>query len=668
MKKFLSVLLLIALLISCCACGNEQSDPSDTTEGTVSEFADINELEPDEDGVYQIHSIEGLKNIANHLDAEFEVLCNIDLNGAEWTPIGTEAAPFTGEINGNDFTISNFTISTPTADGDMGVFGVCDGQVKDLYASNVTVTTNASTKRAGLWAGYCAEDGQFLRCGVTTSSLTAAELADGAAVGSIVGVNEGEFRNGTMKVDLTVTASAKADIGGIAGIAADGKIQFVKNEGFIEVTGGSNKNVGMFVGTLEDAAEVKGTVYLGSSNNIDGVLFADFAGVGDDADITDASYRDNAKEEIDPVILEKRQKAVEAMRAQGSIVWRVPKTLRYSCTCSLSSCAGLYQPEIEIHGVVYNHKGGSLERLKYCLGDDDVLDEWCYLGDFDGFDSYIGSDCSTAVLQAYWAVSANANFSRTRYQWPAQERGCVAVGDWEWDLGYLPSYTDAYLEATGEQRMYEAYGCLRAGDYIVNTVEAGGHTRMVTEDAVVVRYADGTINPGESYIITTEQGAPRTTEPYFSSWRVDYKYSFTSIYVDWYIPGTIEEFVTGEFEEPEAYLLDGVEGKAGLTTGTVYSNFFLDSVTMTIEDSTGAVVFEQRMFTTVGKQFDSNATDTVIRVNNHEYDLASFATPLREFMFELGEEYHCTITAHVGSGDDFVVKDYTFVNGTAHTA
>lgn len=677
MKKIISVLLLLALLISCCACNADtdaQTEASTeaasgsslgSTETTAPDFSDVNELEPNAEGVYEIYSIEGLKNIANHPDAEFELLWNIDMGGATWTPIGTEDAPFTGEIDGGYYTISNFVIDTPTADGDMGVFGVMEGKVKELNLANVTVTTTKDTKRAGIWAGYNTEDGQFLRCGVTGSAMTVAEVADNAAVGSIVGVNEGEFRNGTMNVDLVCTASCKADIGGIAGYAADGELQFVKNEGFIEVTGGANKNVGLFAGSVTKDAEIKGTVFLGEKNTIDGTLFIDYTGAGDAAKVTDCLYRDNVKEQIDPEIQAMRDKAEAAMRAQGEIVWTVPETLRYSCTCSLSSCAGMYQPGIEIHGVVYNHKGGSLARLQYCLGDDNVLDEWAYLGDFDGFDSYIGSDCSTALLQAYWAVSADINFSRTRNQLPSAGYGCVAVGDWEWELDPVPTYYDGYLQATGEERMYEAYACLRKGDFIVNKVEAGGHTRMVAADAVVVRDTEGKIDPMESYILTHEQGAPRTTEPYFSSWRVDYRYSFSSIYVDWYLPCTIEAFVTGEFETPTATLVDGVEGKPGLTTGVVESNFFLDSVTMTITDSTGKVVFDQRMFTTVGKQFDTNATDTVIRVNNHEYDLAHFATPLREFMFELGQTYHCTITAHLGSGDDIVVKDYSFVNGTA---
>ena len=683
MKKLICALLLVALVLSFCACGQtpeaETTEPSvpETTESlsgghkydteiaeaTKPDYSDINEFEPNEDGVYQVHTAEGLLNMVNHPDADFEILWHIDLGGAKWSPVGTKANPFTGEIEGGYFTISNFVIDTPNEDGDMGFFGTFEGRVKELTLADVTVTTTADTQRAGLWCAHN-NDGQFLRCGSATSTVTAAEAADNAAIGAIVGVNEGEFRNGTMGSSVTVTAAGKADVGGIAGYAKDGKIQFVKNEGSIEVTGG-NKNVGLFAGSVEKKAEIKGCVYLGEKNTADGEIFTAYTGTGDREKVTDCLYRDNKKEEIPAHIQEKRDIAEASMRAQGTVVWKVRDPLYYSCTCSLTSCAGIHQPGTEIHGVQYNHKGGSLARLQYCLDEEGYLKEEFYMGDFDGFDNYIGSDCSTALIQAYWTVSADINFSRTGSQIPSRNCGCVAVGDWEWDLETEPTYYDGYLEATGEQRMYEAYGCLRKADFIVNKVEAGGHTRMVAADAVVVRNEAGEIDGMESYILTHEQGASRTTEPYFSSWLIDRKLSFSSIYIDWYVPGTIEEFVTGEFEEPMAEFRDGAEGKLGLTTGSVYSNFFLDSVSLTIADSTGATVFDQRMFTTVSKYYDSNHCDFIIRANNHEYDMAHFATPLREFMFEPGESYTYTITAHVGSGDDFVVGEGSFTNGAA---
>lgn len=683
MKKWISLLVMFALILSCCACnqnpGTTQPSteaPTQATEATTPEatqapeaavptipapdFSSINELEPNSKGVYQIHSIQGLQNIANHLDAEFELLQNIDLGGAAWTPIGTADKPFTGKLNGAYFTISNFTIDAPNADGDQGFFGVLEGNVLDLNLDNVTMTTTKDTKRVGAWAGT--NNGTILRCYITEGSITADALAPNAICGSLVGLNAGDLRNGTMDVDLFCTVSGAADIGGAVGQAVDGRIQFAKNSGQLVVSDGTDKNIGLFAGTKGADAAIKGAVFLGETNTVNGELINAFVGAGDLENITDCLYRDNYKEPIDPEIQAMRDKAEAAMRAQGSIVWTVPKTLHYSCTCSLNSCAGMYQPGTEIHGVVYNHKGGSLARLEHCLDENNVLEEWAYLGDFDGFDCYIGSDCSTALLQAYWSVSASVDFYRTRFQVPGGNSGCVAVGDWAWDLG-MPNLYNTFLEATGEEAMYEAYACLRKGDFIVNKVEAGGHTRMVAADAVVVRNAEGKIDATESYVLTHEQGAPRTTEPYFSSWRLDYKYSFSSIYLDWYVPGTIEEFVTGKFETPEATITDGAEGKLALTTGIVSSNFFLDSVRMVITDANGESVMDHTMFTTVGKYYDERHCDALIRSNNHFYDLGGFAQPLSKVVFKMGQTYDVSIIANLGSGDKIPVKEFSFTQG-----
>ncbi len=686
MKKLICLLAIFALVLSFCACGQvpeessaEATEPSieettealggyqydtEVTEATKPDCSNINEFEPNEDGVYQVHTPEGLMNMANHPDAKFELLWHIDMGGAKWTPVGTKDAPFTGKIEGGYFTVSNFVIDKANEDGDMGFFGTFAGQVKELNLADVTVTTTADTQRAGLWCGHN-DDGQFLRCGADGSSVTVAQAADNAAIGGIVGVNEGEFRNGTMNVSVSVTAPGSADVGGLAGYAAGSKLQFVKNEGFIETTG-ENKNVGLFAGSVTKDAEIKGCIFLGEKNTKDGKIFIDFTGTGEREKVTDCLYRDNEKPAMDPVIQEKRDIAEQAMRAQGTISWTVPKDLYFSCTCQLNACHGIHKAGYEIRGVPYNHKAGSLARLESMLDENNVLLESAYLGDYDGFDCYIGSDCSTALIQAYWFVSANIDFNATEYQLPDQGCGCVAVGDWEWDLGSHPTYNDKYLEATGEQRMYEAYACLRKADFVVNRVEAGGHTRMAAADAVVVRNENGEVDGMESYVLMHEQGAPRTLEPYWSTWRVDFPYSFSSLYNNWYVPATIEEFVTGEFEEPMAELQGGVDGKPGLTTGIVYSNFFLDSVEMVITDSEGAEVFHKSMFTTVSRVLDDgDRGDLVVRVINHEYDLGHFATPLQNVMFELGKEYHCVITAHVGGERLFVVKDFTFTNGTA---
>ena len=180
MKRLLSLVLVLCMMITFVGCTgiNEEvavtepvaEESVEATEGgfilppkeeEVISYDDVNELEP-VDGWYQIHSIVGIQNIANHLDAKFNILCDIDLGGATLEPIGSKDAPFTGQIKGNEFTISNFTIEQPTADGDLGFFGVNDGVILQLQLGNMTLIASEKTVRIGGLAGT--NTGRLQRC------------------------------------------------------------------------------------------------------------------------------------------------------------------------------------------------------------------------------------------------------------------------------------------------------------------------------------------------------------------------------------------------------------------------------------------------------------------------------------------------------------------------
>ncbi|MCD1260355.1 S-layer homology domain-containing protein [Paenibacillus athensensis] len=64
------------------------------------------------------------------LDQTYELDADLDLSGytsgAGWSPIGSEAEPFTGVFNGNDHTIAHLKIDRPSQDG-AGLFGYTSG-------------------------------------------------------------------------------------------------------------------------------------------------------------------------------------------------------------------------------------------------------------------------------------------------------------------------------------------------------------------------------------------------------------------------------------------------------------------------------------------------------------------------------------------------------------
>ena len=67
------------------------------------------ELHPNAEGVYEIYTATGLYNMVSRAaeGASFKLMADIDLQGANWTPI----ASFKGTFDGNLHTISNLKIT-----------------------------------------------------------------------------------------------------------------------------------------------------------------------------------------------------------------------------------------------------------------------------------------------------------------------------------------------------------------------------------------------------------------------------------------------------------------------------------------------------------------------------------------------------------------------------
>lgn len=665
MKKFIAIVLLIAVLLSCCACGGKKNDETDPVLDPSSNEAKFGHIDQTVliDGRYKIWNAEGVKNMVNHPDATFEILCSIDMEGAVLTPI----AEFTGKINGGGFVISNFTLQG----GDEENFGfvtVNKGSIQKFLIQDVTFLPGSGAKNVGSLAGV--NDGKILRC--TVSGTMAVENAvDGANCGNLVGSNTGEIANTVCGVDMTVNCAGKANVGGIVGTTNGGTIEFVDVNGAVTVTGGQ-ATTGLFAGQAADVVLTK-CAFVGADNSLDGKLFTNFTGNADDdeaAVIVSAVWRDNGfHEPLSENVQALRDKVVEAMYNLGTVEWYVKEDVVHSCTCQLSACHGTYNHLYTNYGVPYNHKSSSLARFLYCQEEDTkMMKDWFYeVPSFDGYDIYIGTDCSASVEQAWWTVSNSVNFWTTHYMMPAESMGTIPVGDYTCDfkLTGSPLLTQKYIDATDEQVMYESYAQLRKGDAYVYLIKEGGHTRMAAEDAVVVRNQDGTINPDYSYVISHEQGMPtvNTEERTYSSWRINYKYTFANLYFDTAIPVTCEELLTGEMEPVEATLEGGCDGYVGMITGTVKTNYQLDRVQLQITDSQGNAVLDHPMWVSSQKFDDWGGNAMNTRSFNTSYDLANFAMILSTLSLEKGESYNYTLTAYLSTYDNIVVHEGNFVYG-----
>ena len=575
------------------------------------------------------------------------------------------AATFTGKIEGQNFIISDFTVQGGD-ETDFGIFGVNKGRIANMKFENVTLIPGTNAQNIGSMVGR--NEGTLSRCTIT-GAMTVTETAANANVGSLVGYTSGTIQNMELTVDLLVTAANAQNVGGIAGKIAGGTVDYIDTLGKLDVEG-QGKSVGLFVGDAQNV-EMISCAFVGESNTVDGKLFINFTGNPEDDERVvayNALWRDNNKEPLTEGQQKLRDRVVEEMYNICTIEWH-PNDLVHTCYCTLSGCHGTYSSNYTYIGIPYNHKGGSLDRFKYCINEDGTVKDWVYdMPTFDGYDAYIGNDCSTAAIQALWTVSNSVDFLRVRYELPQfyDIGGMIAVGDYNWDFSYNSEsdYTERYWDYNTEQEMYEAYACVRKGDLFANMIEAGGHTRMAACDAVVVRDQDGLINSTYSYVLIHEQGASWTDDEKMitSTCKANGKDTFGKLAGKFYVPITCEELITGEMEPVECTISMDGDGKAGLTTGYIKANYYLDAVTLKITDSQGNVVFNHKMYTTAARRAETGDNDQIMRNYRDDYNMAYFATPLQKVQFEKGETYNYSITARLGTYDEIVVKEDTFTN------
>lgn len=125
----------------------------------------------EEEVVYEIYDIAGLKGVTDHPGAHFRLMNDIDLKGEDWMPI-----PFSGELDGGGFGIYNLEVTRAgedirtTVDGNMkkydstfaGLFSVAENaNIHDLKVIGARVEVDAETHCfAAIVAGY-ADNAEF---------------------------------------------------------------------------------------------------------------------------------------------------------------------------------------------------------------------------------------------------------------------------------------------------------------------------------------------------------------------------------------------------------------------------------------------------------------------------------------------------------------------------
>lgn len=220
----------------------------------------------------QITDEAGLKAIANDLSGNYVLAADITLTG-QWTPLGTEASPFTGTFDGGGHSIKGLTVTASSDLDNSGLFG---------YANNATLKNVSiigakvdGDEHVGILLGNAK---QVTISGVMTSGIVTGRDHVGGIVGDASGsADNGEFTSISNCMSTAGVFSRSYQAGGIAGIVNAGIIDKCffygsataedRNAGAGGISALIDGGSGTFTNNVSAAIYIKGAASVGNSDS-----------------------------------------------------------------------------------------------------------------------------------------------------------------------------------------------------------------------------------------------------------------------------------------------------------------------------------------------------------------------------------------------------------------
>ena len=213
----------------------------------------------------------GLKAIANDLNGNYVLAADITLTG-QWTPLGTEASPFTGTFDGGGHSIKGLNVTASRDLDNSGLFGYAKGAtLKNVSIIGAKVDGD---EHIGILLGNAKE---VTISGVMTSGVVTGRDHVGGIVGDASGsADNGEFTSISNCMSTAGVFSRSYQAGGIAGIVNAGNIDkcffygsATAEDGFAGAGGISaliDGGSGMFTNNVSAAIYIKGAASVGNSD------------------------------------------------------------------------------------------------------------------------------------------------------------------------------------------------------------------------------------------------------------------------------------------------------------------------------------------------------------------------------------------------------------------
>ena len=212
---------------------------------------------------------------AQNAAASAVLTTNIDLTGADWTPIGNASTIYTGTFDGQNHTISGMTLEN--AESCSGLFGNVTGTVRDFTVTgSITITGDKTVAKVGGAVGSLGTASAGGTVSGVTSDVDITVSAGNDHIGGVVG-SMPENSSPTVEScvytgNITVTVEA-GSVAGVVGYIRTGTIQNCANQGGINT--GGNGSVGGILGYCNN-----GEIYIRNCYNSGSIAAKGTANVG----------------------------------------------------------------------------------------------------------------------------------------------------------------------------------------------------------------------------------------------------------------------------------------------------------------------------------------------------------------------------------------------------
>lgn len=256
---------------------------SDWENGTSIDGGEATEAYSYDSNTITIYSGEGLKvaaDVVNSGDTDINIILDndIDLTGIDWTPIGTESRPYTGNFDGGGHTITELKIDKSGTDyvGLIGCLG-SGGKVQNVTLTNISVSgANCVGGIAGQNYGTvenCSVNGTVTGKGFTDTGGIAGSnygtISGCSAEGTVTGsVNVGGIAGGSYLGVIIDGCHSTADVSGISSVG--GVLGNLGNNSFLMAC----YSTGNVTVTSTDGSFVGGVVGINSQGTVTGCYHA----------------------------------------------------------------------------------------------------------------------------------------------------------------------------------------------------------------------------------------------------------------------------------------------------------------------------------------------------------------------------------------------------------